>query len=125
MNVKKLLCYLLGHKWSITHISVWGGPTIKRRSSILNRKGGKKRAIYSSYGRKTKICYYCTRCGKLSNKNRRIMKKYRIKEWKNAPVSVRYTWFVQRRRYLFFWKTINLFRTYQEAENYLKRLQGE
>lgn len=68
MNVKKLLCYFLGHKWSITHISVWGGPTIKRRSSILNRKGGKKRAIYSSYGRKTKICYYCTRCGKLSNK---------------------------------------------------------
>ena len=53
------------------------------------------------------------------------MKKYRIKEWKNAPVSVIYTWFVQRRRYLFFWKTINLFRTYQEAENYLKRLQGE
>ena len=53
------------------------------------------------------------------------MKKYRIKEWKNAPVSVRYTWFVQRRRYLFFWKTINLFRTYQEAENYLKQLKGE
>ena len=68
MNFHELLCYLFGHKWSHEYIYIWGGPKPKRRSSILNRKGGKKRTIYSTTNRcRKKLCYYCIRCGKISN----------------------------------------------------------
>lgn len=53
------------------------------------------------------------------------MKKYRIKEWKGAPACIRHRWQVQKRRRIFFWRTINLFKTYQEAEEFLNRLAGE
>lgn len=53
------------------------------------------------------------------------MKKYRIKEWKDAPVSIRHIWQVQKRRRIFFWRTINLFKTYQEAEEYINKLMGK
>lgn len=53
------------------------------------------------------------------------MKKYRIKEWKDAPVYIRHIWQVQKRRHIFFWRTINLFKTYQEAEEYINKLMGK
>ena len=44
------------------------------------------------------------------------MKKYRIKEWENAPTCVIHTWMVQKRKFLLFWEVVDVFRTYQEAE---------
>lgn len=49
------------------------------------------------------------------------MKRYRIKEWKDAPARTTHTWIVQKRRFLIFWENINVFRTYQEAEQWIKR----
>lgn len=49
------------------------------------------------------------------------MKKYRIKEWKDAPARVIHTWMVQKRKFLIFWESIELFRTYQEAEQWIER----
>ena len=49
------------------------------------------------------------------------MKQYRIKEWVDAPAVVTHTWIVQRRRFLLFLENVNVFRKYQEAEEWIKR----
>jgi hypothetical protein len=52
------------------------------------------------------------------------MKKYRIKEWEDAPAVVSHTWIVQKRRFLIFWENVNVFRTYQEAEEWINRIHN-
>ena len=49
------------------------------------------------------------------------MKQYRIKEWVDAPAVVTHTWIVQKRKFLLFWENVNVFRKYQEAEEWIKR----
>lgn len=65
MNFKKIICYLFGHKWSKIKISTFSSPNPKRRSSRLNRKGGKKRAIHSHFSIKFRTVYCCDRCDKI------------------------------------------------------------
>lgn len=52
------------------------------------------------------------------------MKKYRIKEWESAPACVTHTWIVQKRKFLLFWDIVDVFRTYQEAEEWIKRREN-
>lgn len=52
------------------------------------------------------------------------MKKYRIKEWEDAPAHVIHTWMIQKRKFLVFWESIELFRTYQEAEQWIERREN-
>ena len=49
------------------------------------------------------------------------MKKYRIQEWKDAPAVVTHIWIVQKRKFLIFWENVNVFRKYQEAEEWIER----
>lgn len=65
MIFKKCICFLFGHKWTELNICYRAPIKAIRRSSILNRKGGKKRTQHStSFTIKRKDVVYCERCGK-------------------------------------------------------------
>ena len=62
----KFICSLFGHNWEIRELFYRKESNPIKRSSILNRKGGKKRTLFpNSYKIKTEKCWYCKRCGKI------------------------------------------------------------
>lgn len=73
--LKELKCKWLGHRWVKSRGRGWGlGAKIIRKSSILNRKGGKKRNLIVEKRRYN--FYVCTRCGLTVHKLRKGEKLY-------------------------------------------------
>ena len=69
MAIKELICSLFGHKWDMYEVQYRVKSKPIRRSSILNRKGGKKRTLFpNSFRIKTEKGWYCKRCGKTIKK---------------------------------------------------------
>lgn len=65
MPIKKLVCAIFGHKWDMCEVQYREKSKPIRRSSVLNRKGGKKQTLFlNSFRIKTEKCWYCKRCGK-------------------------------------------------------------
>lgn len=53
----EFICSLFGHNWEIRELSYRKESNPIKRSSILNRKGGKKRTLFpNSYRIKTEKC---------------------------------------------------------------------
>lgn len=62
----EFICSLFGHNWEISELFYRKESNPIKRSSILNRKGGKKRTLFpNSYRIKTEKVRYCKRCGKI------------------------------------------------------------
>lgn len=67
MSLKEFICSAFGHKWSISEVQYREDSKPIRRSSALNRKGGKKRTLYlNSFKIKSEKIWYCKRCGKIT-----------------------------------------------------------
>ena len=69
MSFKKFICLLFGCEFELCELHYREMSKPIKRSSILNRKGGKKRTLFSnSFKIKTEKYWRCNRCGKIKKK---------------------------------------------------------
>lgn len=70
MFFDKYICQLLGHQWREITETLTGTFRVTRRSSCLNRKGGKRRDhLVCSRKKKQRKAWVCNRCGEYTTKN--------------------------------------------------------